>query len=117
MKLRKPYVAFLLNWNKSKLSTDIVYFYIDTKRDSKNPLVKMRLQFAYEKDYLRVSRYLRLGLSSNVYIRPRVATEHLREAQYLLVSDTDLPWNYKNFIEYCKTFKISKPKVAKVCWY
>ncbi len=117
MKLRKPYVAFLLNWNKAKLSTDIIYFYIDTKRDSKNPLIKMRLQFVYEKTYLRVSRYSRLGLSSSVYIRPRVATEHLREARYLLVSDTDLPWNYKNFTEYCKTFKISKPKVAKVCWY
>ena len=116
MKLPKPYVAILYNWNKEKLSTNISYFLLKGKKE-RISILNTRLQFVYEKDYLRVYKYLKLGKSSNIYIRPRTATEHLREAEYLLVLDTDLPWDNKTFLEYCSTFKITKPRVAQVCWY
>ena len=116
MKLPKPYIAVLYNWNKNKRSTDIVYFHLRDKKD-KNFLTHMRLQFVYEKEYLRVYKYLKIGRSSNIYLRPRTATEHLREADFLFILDTDVPWDRKGFLEYCSTFKISKPKVAELCWY
>ena len=113
MKLPKPYIAILFNWNKEKHSTDIIYFSL---KNTKNAIVHSRLQFIYEKEYLRVYKYLRIGRSSNFYIRPRTATENLRDAEYILVPDTDQPWDNKGFLEYCSTFKISKPRLAKVCW-
>ncbi len=113
MKLPKPYIAILFNWNKEKLSSDIIYFSL---KNTKNAIVYSRLQFIYEKKYLRVYKYLRIGRSSNFYIRPRTATENLRDAEYILVPDTDQPWDNKGFLEYCSTFKISKPKLATVCW-
>ncbi|MHA1953886.1 MAG: DEAD/DEAH box helicase, partial [Candidatus Heimdallarchaeaceae archaeon] len=116
MKLPKPYVAILYNWNKDKLSTNIAYFLLKGKKD-KISIINTRLQFVYEKDYLRVYKYLKIGRSSNIYVRPRTATEHLRDAEYLLIPDTDLPWDNKSFLEYCKTFKIPKPRIAMICWY
>ncbi len=116
MKLPKPYVAILFNWNKQKRSTDIIYFSLGSSKDRK-PLIHTRLQFIYEKDRLRVYKYLKVGRSSNIYIRPRFATENLREAQYLLIPDTDRPWDNSGLLEYCSTFKISKPKVAPLCFY
>ena len=74
----------LFNWNKQKRSTDIIYFSLGSSKDRK-PLIHTRLQFIYEKDRLRVYKYLKVGRSSNIYIRPRFATENLREAQYLLI--------------------------------
>ncbi|MHA1222697.1 MAG: hypothetical protein ACTSP3_05480, partial [Candidatus Heimdallarchaeaceae archaeon] len=116
MRLHKPYFAVLFNWNKQKLSTDIVYFHIQNKKNTKF-LMHTRLQFIYEKKFLRVYKYLKLGKSSNLYFKPRTATEHLREAEYLVIPDFDLPFDKNSFLEYCSTFKISKPKVAKVCSY
>ncbi|NPD88656.1 MAG: DEAD/DEAH box helicase [Asgard group archaeon] len=116
MKLPKPYVAILYKWNKEKLSTNIAYFLLKGKKD-RISIMNTSLQFVYEKDYLRVYKYLKIGKSSNIYVRPRTATEQLREAEYLLIPDTDLPWDNKSFLEYCKTFKISKPRIVQTCWY
>ncbi|MHA2358244.1 MAG: DEAD/DEAH box helicase, partial [Candidatus Heimdallarchaeaceae archaeon] len=114
MKLPKPYIAILFNWRKSKLSTDIAFFQIKGKKD-RITIIHTRLQFTYEKQYLRVYKYLKIGRSSNIYIRPRTATEQLREAEYLLIPDTDLPWDNKAFLEYCDTFKIARPKIVSIC--
>jgi len=114
MKLPKPYVAILFNWNKEKRSTDIIYFSLGSSKD-KRSLTHTRLQFVYERNHLRVYKYLKVGRSSNIYIRPRFATENLRDAQYLLIPDTDLPWDNAGLLEYCRTFKISKPKLAPLC--
>ncbi len=116
MKLPKPYVAILFNWNKQKRSVDIIYFSLGSSKDRKS-LIHTRLQFVYEKERIRVYKYLKIGRSSNIYIRPRFATENLRDAQYLLIPDTDLPWDNPGLMEYCRTFKISKPKVAPLCFY
>ncbi|MCG3216733.1 MAG: DEAD/DEAH box helicase [Candidatus Heimdallarchaeota archaeon] len=115
MKLPKPYIAVLFNWNKEKHSTDIIYFHLKGRKD-KTAIFHTRLQFLYEKEYLRVYKYLRIGRSSTFYIRPRIATENLRDAEYILIPDTDLPWDNRGFLEYCSTFKISKPKIAPICW-
>ncbi len=114
MKLPKPYAAILFNWNKQKRSVDIIFFGLSNKKERQG-LVHTRLQFVYEKERIRVYKYLRLGRSTNFYIRPGFATENLRDANYLLVPDTDLPWDNKGLIEYCTTFKISKPKIAQIC--
>lgn len=114
MKFPKPYVAILFNWNKEKRSTDIIYFSLGSSKE-RRPLTHTRLQFVYERNHLRVYKYLKVGRSSNIYIRPRFATENLRDAQYLLIPDTDLPWDNAGLLEYCRTFKISKPKLAPLC--
>ena len=54
MKLPKPYIAVMFNWNKEKLSTDIIYLYLGGKE--KRFVAHTRLNFTYEKDYLRVYR-------------------------------------------------------------
>ncbi|MHA1197923.1 MAG: DUF5814 domain-containing protein [Candidatus Heimdallarchaeaceae archaeon] len=115
MKLPKPYAAIMFNWNKEKRSADIIYFGLRDKKD-RRALVHTRLQFIYEKGRMRVYKYLRLGRSTNFYIRPGFSTENLRDANYLLIPDTDLPWDNNGLIEYCTTFKISKPKIVQVCW-
>ena len=114
MKLPKPYVAILFSWNKEKRSTDIIYFSLGSSKERRS-LTHTRLQFVYERNHLRVYKYLKVGRSSNIYIRPRFATENLRDAQYLLIPDTDLPWDNAGLLEYCRTFKISKPKLAPLC--
>lgn len=50
MKIPKPYIAVLFNFNKEKLSTDIIYFYISGKKDKK-AVAHCRLQFIYEKTF------------------------------------------------------------------
>ena len=115
LKLPKPYVAILFNWNKQKRQVDIIYFSLKDKKE-RNALAHTRLQFVYEKDRMRVYKYLKLGRSTSVYIRAGFATENLRDADYLLIPDTDLPWENNDLIEYCSTFKISKPKIAQICW-
>ncbi|MHA1217944.1 MAG: DUF5814 domain-containing protein [Candidatus Heimdallarchaeaceae archaeon] len=114
MKLPKPYVAILFNWNKEKRSTDIIYFSLGSSKERRS-LSHTRLQFVYERKHLRVYKYLKVGRSSNIYIRPRFATENLRDAQYLLIPNTDLPWDNAGLLEYCRTFKISRPKLAPLC--
>ena len=114
MKFPKPYVAILFNWNKEKRSTDIIYFSLGSSKERRS-LTHTRLQFVYERNHLRVYKYLKVGRSSNIYIRPRFATENFRDAQYLLIPDTDLPWDNAGLLEYCRTFKISKPKLAPLC--
>ncbi len=113
MKLPKPYIAVMFNWNKEKLSSDIIYFYLGGK--DKGFVAHTRLNFTYEKDYLRVYKYMKLGKNSNFHMKPRAATEDLREAEYIIIPDTDLPWNNKAFLEYCTTFKISKARIATLC--
>ncbi len=113
MKLPKPYIAVMFNWNKEKLSSDIIYFYLGGKE--KSFVAHTRLNFTYEKDYLRVYKYMKLGKNSNFHMKPRAATEDLREAEYILIPDLDLPWNNKSFLEYCTTFKISKARIATLC--
>ncbi|MBY9001014.1 MAG: DEAD/DEAH box helicase [Candidatus Heimdallarchaeota archaeon] len=114
MKLPKPYIAVLFNWNKEKLSADIVYFHLREGKD-KSFITYTRLNFTYEKDYLRVYKYMKIGKNSNFYMKPRAATEDLKEAEYLIIPDTDLPWDNKAFLEYCTTFKISKARIATLC--
>ena len=115
LKLPKPYAAIMFNWNQQKRSVDIVFFNLKDKKE-RNALAHTRLRFVYEKDRMRVYKYLKLGRSTSVYIRPGFATENLRDANYLLIPDTDLPWDNNGLIEYCTTFKISKPKIAQLCW-
>ena len=115
MKLPKPYAAIMFNWNEHKRSVDIIYFGLRDKKDRK-PIAHTRLRFVYEKNRLRVYKYLKLGRNTSIYIRPGIATENLRDASYLLIPDTDLPWDNNGLIEYCTTFKISKPKIVQVCW-
>ena len=114
MRFPKPYIAVLFNWNKEKQSTDIIYFHLRDGKD-KSSIIHTRLSFIYEKEYLRVYKYLKIGRSSNMYMKPRTVTEHLREAEYLIILDTDIPWDNKGFMEYCSTFKISKPRIATLC--
>ncbi|MHA1866180.1 MAG: DUF5814 domain-containing protein [Candidatus Heimdallarchaeaceae archaeon] len=116
MKIPKPYIAVLFNFNKEKLSTDIIYFHVSGKKDKK-AVSHCRLQFIYEKNLLRVYKYLKLGRNTVKYIRPKEATEDLKNASYLVVDKSDLPFNQKGFIEYFNTFKIKKPKVANICRY
>ncbi|TFG10270.1 DEAD/DEAH box helicase [Candidatus Heimdallarchaeota archaeon] len=115
MKLPKPYAAIMFNWNQQKRSVDIIFFSLKNKNE-RNVLSHTRLRFVYEKDRMRVYKYLKLGRSTSVYIRPGFATENLRDADYLLIPDTDLPWDNNGLIEYCSTFKISTPKIAQLCW-
>ncbi len=109
----KPYVAVLYNWNKERLSVDISYFHISKKIYSF--VAHTRLFFIYEKKLLRVYKYFKIGSRTTVYLRPREATEHLKEADFLLVPELDVPWNNNELFEYCTTFKISRPRVAKLC--
>ncbi len=115
MKLPKPYAAIMFNWNEKKRSVDIIYFGLSDRKERK-ALAHTRLQFVYEKERIRVYKYFRLGRSTNFYIKPSFATENLRDANYLLIPDTDSPWDNNGLIEYCTTFKISKPKIVQVCW-
>ena len=114
MKLPKPYAAILFNWNEKKRSVDILYFSLKDKK-TRRALVHTRLQFVYERNRMRVYKYLKLGKSTNIYIRPGFATDNLRDANYILIPDTDLPWDNNSLIEYCTTFKISKPKIVQIC--
>ncbi|MHA1303167.1 MAG: DUF5814 domain-containing protein [Candidatus Heimdallarchaeaceae archaeon] len=116
MKLLKPYIAFLFNFDKEKLSTDIIYFHLTSKKQ-KQAVAHCRLQFISEKGLLRVYKYYKIGRKTKKYLRPREATEDLRNAMYLLTEKSDSPFDMKGLIEYCKTFKIPKPKVTNVCWY
>lgn len=114
MKLYRPYIAVMFNWNKEKRSTDIIYFHLREGKE-KSFIAHTRLNFIYEKEYLRVYKYMKLGKNSNFYMKPREVTEDLREAEYIIIPDVDSPWNNKAFLEYCKTFKISKARMATLC--
>ena len=117
VRLRRPYIAVLANWNKEKRSVDIFFFHIDQNAKHKQFLVHNRLFFVYEKELLRVYRYIRIGKKSTIYLKPREATEDLQKAVQVFIPEDDLPWDVKGLIEYCETFKIKRPKKAKLCFY
>ncbi len=114
MNLPRPYIAFLYNFNKEKLSADVIYFNVANKKQKK-ALAHCMIEFTVEKGHLRVYKYYKKGRKTQFYLRPKEATEDLRKAQYLLTEKTDPP--FKGLVEYCKTYKIPIPKVSSVCWY
>lgn len=116
MQLPKPYFAVLHNWNEIKRSVDISYYLVKNKR-TKEFVSRTRLFFIYEKERLRVYKYLKVGSKSTAYLRPRLATEHLQKASGVILPDNDMPWDLKGFLEYVSTFKISKPKKTELCSY
>lgn len=116
MRLPRPYIAVLFNWNKEKLSTDIMYFLV-RKKNTKQQIARARLFFIYERRRLRVRKYLKIGKKTNLYLRPSQATDDLKDAKYVFVLPSDKPWNSNDFLEYCNTFRISNPKLVNLCWY